>query len=89
MAALERALQIRDESGDAPSLVYFLTDGFELTSRNAQRLPQKMANLLRRFAPDTKINTIGFWPAEDDRKMLKIIAEQSGGEFVSVTDENY
>ncbi len=89
MAALQRALQIRDESGDAPSLVYFLTDGFELTSRDTQRLPQKMANLLRRFAPDTKINTIGFWPAEDDRKMLKIIAEQSGGEFVSVTDENY
>jgi len=89
LAALQRALQIRDESGDAPSLVYFLTDGFELTSRDTQRLPQKMANLLRRFAPDTKINTIGFWPAEDDRKMLKIIAEQSGGEFVSVTDENY
>ena len=89
MAALQRALQIRDESGDAPSLVYFLTDGFELTSRDTQRLPQKMANLLRRFAPDTKINTIGFWPAEDDRKMLKIIAEQSGGEFVIVTDENY
>ena len=89
LAGLERALQIRDESGDAPSLVYFLTDGFELTSRDAQRLPQKTANLLGRFAPDTKINTIGFWPADDDRKMLKIIAEQSGGEFVSVTDENY
>jgi len=89
MAALQRALQIRDESGDAPSLVYFLTDGFELTSLDTQRLPQKMANLLRRFAPDTKINTIGFWPADDDRKMLKIIAERSGGEFVTVTDENY
>jgi len=88
-AALERGLHIRDEGGSVPSLIYFLTDGFELTAGDAQRFSQKIANLLRRFAPDTKVNTIGFWPAEDDRKMLKIIAEQSNGEFVTVTDENY
>ena len=49
LAALERAVQIRDSSNISPSVVYFLTDGFELTTEDAQRLPQKTANLLRRF----------------------------------------
>ncbi len=86
LAALERAVQIRDGGGVAPSLVYFLTDGFELTTEDVQRFSQKIANLLKRFAPRTRINTIGFWPQSDDRKMLEAIAKQSGGEFVLITD---
>ncbi len=86
LAALERAVQIRDGSGAAPSLVYFLTDGFELTTEDTQRFSQKIANLLARFAPGTRINTIGFWPQSDDRRMLEAIAKQSGGEFVLITD---
>ena len=85
LAALERAVQIRDGSGVGPSLVYFLTDGFELTTEDAQRFSQKIANLLARFAPRTRINTIGFWPQGDDRKMLEAIAKQSGGESVFIT----
>jgi len=85
LAALERAVQIRDGSGVSPSLVYFLTDGFELTTEDAQRFSQKIANLLARFAPRTRINTIGFWPQGDDRKMLEAIAKQSGGESVFIT----
>ena len=85
LAALERAVQIRDGSGVGPSLVYFLTDGFELTTEDAQRFSQKIANLLARFAPRTRINTIGFWPQSDDRKMLEAIAKQSGGESVFIT----
>ena len=88
MAALERTVQIRDGYGSSPSIVYFLTDGFELTNEEAQRFSQKIANLLRRFAPTTRINTIGFWPAREDSKMLETIARQSGGEFVLVTDKN-
>ncbi len=85
LAALERAVQIRDGSGVGPSLVYFLTDGFELTTEDTQRFSQKIANLLARFAPRTRINTIGFWPQGDDRKMLEAIAKQSGGESVFIT----
>ena len=85
LAALERAVQIRDSRAVSPSIVYFLTDGFELTTEDTQRFPQKVANLLRRFAPTTRINTIGFWPRSDDRKMLETIARQSGGEFVFIT----
>lgn len=88
LAALERAMQIRDGSGFGPSVIYFLTDGFELTTKDAQRFPQKIANLLKRFSPTTKINTIGFWPQDNDRKMLEVIAKQSGGEFVFVADSS-
>jgi Mg-chelatase subunit ChlD len=86
MAALERAVQIRDDSGFSPSVIYFLTDGFELTTEDAQEFSQKVASLLKRFAPATRINTIGFWPQSDDRRMLETIARQSGGEFVFVRD---
>jgi len=86
MAALERVVQIRDDGGVSPSTIYFLTDGFELTTENKQRFSQKIANLQKRFAPMTKINTIGFWPQSSDRKMLEAIARQSGGEFVFVAD---
>jgi hypothetical protein len=85
LAALKRAVQIRDSRGFRPSTIYFLTDGFELTGKNEQKFSQKIANLLAGFAPTTKINTIGFWPQSNDRKMLKTIAEQSGGEAVFIT----
>lgn len=88
MEALERAVQIRDSKAQSSSIIYFLTDGFELTSRDEQRFSQKVARLLARFAPRTRINTIGFWPQSDDRKMLETIARQSGGEFVFVSDGN-
>lgn len=88
LAALERAVQIRDSRAQSPSIVYFLTDGFELTTENTQRFSQKTANLLKRFAPTTKINTIGFGTDGDDRKMLKTIARHSGGEFVFITDDD-
>jgi hypothetical protein len=86
LAALERAVQIRDGRGFSPSIIYFLTDGFELTTEDTQVFSQKAANLLKRFAPTTRINTIGFWPQSDDRKMLEVIARQSGGECVLISD---
>jgi hypothetical protein len=86
LAALERAMQVRDGRGHSPSVVYFLTDGFELATENGSRFSQKISNLLAIFAPGTKINTIGFWPQKTDRELLKTIAKQSGGEFVLVAD---
>jgi hypothetical protein len=86
MEALERAVQIRDGRAQSPSIIYFLTDGFELTSQDERRFSRKIANLLKKFAPRTKINTIGFWAESSDRKMLETIARQSGGEFVLVSD---
>ena len=86
LAAFERAVQIRDGRERSPSIVYFLTDGFELATEDEQRFSQKVANLQRRFAPTTRINTIGFWPQGGDRELLEVIAKQSGGESVFVAD---
>ena len=86
LKALERAVRIGDDNGEGPSVIYFLTDGFELTTEDTQSLPRKVIILLNRFAPLTKINTIGFWPTSDDQEMLEAIARQSGGEFVFITD---
>lgn len=88
LAALERAVQIRDGAGVNPSVIYFFTDGFELTTEDEREFSQKIANLLKVFAPTTRINTIGFWPVAGGRKMLETIAGQSGGEFVFVSDGN-
>lgn len=86
LMALERAVRIGEGNGDGPSVIYFLTDGFELTTEDVQRFPKKLTNLLTRYAPAAKIHTIGFWPTNDDREMLEAIARQSGGEFVFITD---
>lgn len=83
-AALERLVQIQDAKGVSPSLVYFLTDGFELTGKDATAFPQKIAGLLEKCTPEMKINTIAFLPQADDRKMLESIAKKTGGEFVSI-----
>jgi hypothetical protein len=87
IAALEKAMQIRDSSGNSPAVIYFLTDGFELTTENTHGFAQRVSNLLRKFSPRTKINAIGFWPAKSDCKILEAIATQSGGEFVLVRDD--
>jgi Mg-chelatase subunit ChlD len=86
VAALEYAIKIRDRTGVGPSLIYFLTDGFELSEQDNSRFAHQVATMLRSFAPKTQINTIGFWPAEQDRKLLEAIAKDSGGEFVVVGD---
>ncbi len=88
MAALQRAVQIRDGKGANPSMVYFLTDGFELTTEKPTSFARKISGLLKRFSPATKINTIGFWPQNNDREILELIAEQSNGEFVLITDDD-
>lgn len=85
-AAFERAVKIRSQGGSAADVIYFLTDGFELTDENQQRFTYTIANLIKTFAPAAKINTIGFWPQGHDRIMLKSIARQSSGECVFVDE---
>jgi hypothetical protein len=80
IAAMERAMQIRDGSGAAPAIIYFLTDGFELASDSAYRFAEQVKDVRKNFAPATKINTIGFWVQGWDGRILEKIAKQSGGE---------
>ena len=86
LAALEMAVQVRDTSGAGPEVIYFLTDGFELTAQGTQSFTQKTTELLAQFAPKTIINTIGFYTQPHDCTPLETIAQQSGGQFVLVTD---
>jgi len=91
LAALERAVKIRDEGGIGASVIYFLTDGFDLSPGEypeCRSFAHTVATMLRSFAPKTQINTIGFWPGEQDAKELGMIAKQSGGQFLAVTDNN-
>ena len=87
LQAWERAVQVRDGDGASPSLVYFLTDGFEITTEGAQSLNERIAELLGQLPPGTRVNTIGFWPASDDRELLETMARQSGGESVIIADD--
>jgi uncharacterized protein with von Willebrand factor type A (vWA) domain len=86
-AALERVVQIQDGKGLSPSLVYFLTDGFELTGEDETAFPQRIASLLEKHTPEMKINTIAFLPQADDRIMLETIARRSGGKFLCIGDK--
>lgn len=83
-AALERVVRIRDAKGMSASVVYFLTDGFELSKADQAGFSQRIGDLLDRFAPGMRINTIGFLPREDDRRMLEAVARRSGGEFTCI-----
>jgi len=85
--ALKRAVEICNKTKKHSSVIYFLTDGFELTEKNSQYFTSTIARLLDDFTPETKINTIGFWPVGNDRRILETIAAQSGGECVLITDD--
>jgi Mg-chelatase subunit ChlD len=82
--ALERAIMIKDRAGAGASVIYFLTDGFELSEQDGSRFAHKVVTIHRSFAPKTQINTIGFWCTEQDGKVLETIAKESGGKFVMV-----
>ncbi len=86
MAAMEKVVQIRDSRTGSPSVIYFLTDGFELSAEDARMFSQKVTDTLKESAAAMKVNTIGFWPQNGDRELLETIAQQTGGEFILVAD---
>jgi hypothetical protein len=86
LAALEKAMRCRDASGDAPAVIYFLTDGFDLAPSATDDLPVAVETLRKRLAPAVKINAIGFMTQPHDSSVLQKMAKQTGGEYVSVTN---
>ncbi|MFH1370729.1 MAG: VWA domain-containing protein [Planctomycetota bacterium] len=85
-AAIQTAVHIRDDTNVGPSVIYFLTDGFELGEQDGTQFAHQIMTMQRSFSPKTQINTIGFWPGEQDRRTLEKIARESGGEFKVVND---
>jgi von Willebrand factor type A domain len=81
--ALTYAMGVKDSAGNAVQLIYFLTDGLDMSDNNmdfSKRIEKQRKNL----APSTIINTIGFWAELYDRSELIKIAGSSGGKFVSI-----
>ena len=85
--ALKRAVKIRDHCQKSPGVIYFLTDGFELAEDSVNVFISQTNTLLKKFAPQTRVNTIGFWVHRDDGKILKAIADKAGGESVFINED--
>jgi len=83
-AAIEHAIKIRDGSGAGPSVIYFLTDGFELSEQGNIRFGHQVETMLKNYSPETRINTIGFLAGEQDSLLLEAIANKSGGRFTLI-----
>jgi hypothetical protein len=88
IAALNKALNIRDSSGSAPQTIYFLTDGFDIAGESDANTELKAAEKFVQNSAKTQINPIAFWPQDEDKKMLQTIAQKSGGRLVVIADEN-
>ncbi len=82
--ALDRAMRLRDADNLSPEVIYFLTDGFDLDADGALEFVEKIETRRKMLAPAVVLHTIGFWPQENDRKMLDVLAAVTGGEFVEV-----
>ncbi|MFH1615609.1 MAG: VWA domain-containing protein [Planctomycetota bacterium] len=87
MDAVKKALLARDETGCKPDVIYFLTDGFELSEQDSLSFAADVENLRKNLAPNTKINTIGFWTQKNDCALLENIARRSGGQFKFIADD--
>ena len=83
MVALKRAMIIQGTQANA-GVIYFLTDGFELAPDDIRSFANNVAGMRKQLAPETKINTIGFWTQPKDCQTLKEMAMESGGDFVQV-----
>jgi hypothetical protein len=88
IAALNKALNIRDSSGSAPQTIYFLTDGFDIAGESDANTELKAAEKFAQNSAKTQINPIAFWPQDEDEKMLQTIAQKSSGQLVVIVDEN-
>ncbi len=84
--ALGRALQLRDSVGRAVQVIYFLTDGFDLSEPSGQPFDTQIQAMRKSYAPAAVIHTIGLWASEQDQQRLRQIAEMTGGTFVHIDD---
>ncbi len=83
LAAIERAMQIRDSFGRPPALIFFLTDGFDLADNGtSDSFISRIASLRQKLAPTVVINTLGFWATPCDQAILNAVAQKTGGQFL-------
>ena len=88
LAGFDCAVKIRNDNGAGPEVIMFLTDGFELSKSDAYMFRQSIIELRRRHLGSCIVNTVGFWPSDNDRRLLESIACLSGGRLVCLGEEN-
>jgi len=88
LQALEVAMKIRDLKARPPEVIYFLTDAFELDDCPPDKFLNKLIFLLNRFAPNTKINTIAFWPTAVDKMLIHGISDLTGAKATIISSES-
>ena len=84
LGALEEALRVRDAEGNCVQVIYFLTDGFELSGEQAESFNQAVDRLLGRTSRDVQINVIAFYPQQGDRAVLARLARKGNGEMIVI-----
>jgi len=82
--ALQWAMKRKSADGYHPEVIYFLTDGFDLDADRSKAFVKRVDHMRRFSAPGTVLHTIGFWPQPQDRRMLRSLAENAGGEFIEI-----
>lgn len=82
--AFETALRQRDRAGNAPELIYFLTDGFDLMDGGGDAFIRRIQSLRKSLAPAAVIHTIGIFPDSQDRTLLARLADSCGGRYTEV-----
>ncbi|MBN1795174.1 MAG: VWA domain-containing protein [Sedimentisphaerales bacterium] len=88
LAGFESAVKIRGAGSNGPDVIFFLTDGFELMGKDSRAFELAALDLVQNHLPRVRINTIGFWPGDEDRRLLKSIADLTGGDFVVISEKN-
>jgi len=82
--AIQAALRLRDQAGQAPEVIYFVTDGFDLMDGAGDAFIQQVKNSQKRLAPTTVVHTIGIYPTAQDRIVLSQLARVCGGRYIEL-----
>lgn len=81
LSALYCAFKVSSKSSSQP-IIFFLTDGFELSKTDTDNFLGQIANFKKNLAPSVKINTIGFSDDKLSLSVLEEIAQITGGNFL-------
>lgn len=84
LAGFDLAAKIKNQTGQGPQVIMFLTDGFELAQGDLYQFRKQILETRKNSLPNCAVNTIGFWPGNADKKLLGNIAQSTGGQFVCI-----
>lgn len=83
--AITNAMSALSLAQKSPDVIYFLTDGFNLSDNDNgdNYLLTTLLAFRNEHCPKTIINTIGFWPKAKDKVILTQLAQMTGGTYTS------